>query len=445
MVVARRATSQRASLRVLRKGIPGVASVRNEAAARGGMDAETIDVGRQRAELELRTRDRAVTAEDFEFLAGEATPRVARVRCGLPQDGRAIPVYVLPAVPDRFPEPARALDFDDLTPEKEMLAEVCAYLDERSMLGTSVDVQPVRLRGIQVAVDARVEKFADPLRVEHEIKRALYRYVNPFGGSLGGRPGGVGLRPRRHRGRAARGRAYGSARQARLAASDLRVRSGEPRGAARMRPARRSSSAGTSSSAPETTPSAAAVTESAPPTASARRYLRDGVPAVYRENDFAMEFLHGLEEVLDPIVAFLDALPAHIDVTLAPPEFVTLVGKWLGIDPEGRWEGLLGSDEFRRRALVSRATVIARRRGTGASLQRVLDLLFPDLGLRVRDFGRSTFSAEPRDPPAADASFEVISTVEPARRRRAAVDQVVEQLRPVHVTYKGLRVEEARG
>jgi phage tail-like protein len=187
------------------------------------------------------------------------------------------------------------------------------------------------------------------------------------------------------------------------------------------------------------------VSESAPPTASARRYLRDGLPVVYRENDFAMRFLHGLEEVLDPIVAFLDALPAHIDVTLAPPEFVMLVGEWLGIDPEGRWEGLLGRDEFRRRALVSRATVIARRRGTGASLQLVLDLLFPDLGLRVRDFGRSTFSADPRDPPAADASFEVISTVEPARRRRAAIDRVVEQLRPVHVTYKGLRVEEARG
>jgi len=169
------------------------------------------------------------------------------------------------------------------------------------------------------------------------------------------------------------------------------------------------------------------------------------VPVVYRENDFAMRFLHAFEEVLDPIVAFLDALPAHIDVALAPPEFVMLVGEWLGVDPEGRWEGLLGRDEVRRRALVSRATVIARRRGTGASLQLVLDLLFPDLGLRVRDFGRSTFSAERRDPPAADASFEVISTVEPARKRRAAIDRVVEQLRPVHVTYNGLRVEEAHG
>jgi phage tail-like protein len=163
---------------------------------------------------------------------------------------------------------------------------------------------------------------------------------------------------------------------------------------------------------------------------------------VYQENDFAMRFLHGLEELLDPIVAFLDALPAHLDLSLAPPEFVTLVGEWLGIDPEGRWKGLLGHDEGRRRDLVGSATVIARGRGTRASLQLVLDLLFPDLGLRVRDFGRSTFSAEPRDPPAAEASFEVVSAVEPARTRRAAIDRVVEQLRPVHVAYRGLRVEE---
>jgi hypothetical protein len=48
----------------------------------------------------------------------------------------------------------------------------------------------VRLRGIQVAVDVRVERFADPLSVEHEIRRALYRYVNPLGGSLDDDPDG---------------------------------------------------------------------------------------------------------------------------------------------------------------------------------------------------------------------------------------------------------------
>jgi predicted phage baseplate assembly protein len=174
------------ALRVLRRGIPGVASVRNEAPARGGLDAETVELGRQRAEMELRTRDRAVTQQDFEFLAGEASPRVARARCAEPALGHAIPVYVLPAVPEPFPDPPGALSFDELTPDKEMLSQVRAYLEDRRVLGTSVDVQPVRLRGVQVAVDARVDRFADPLRVERDIRRALYRYVNPFGGSLTG-------------------------------------------------------------------------------------------------------------------------------------------------------------------------------------------------------------------------------------------------------------------
>ena len=178
------------TLRVLRKGIPGVASVRNLAPARGGVDGETVELGRQRAELELRTRDRAVTAQDFEFLAGEASPRVARARCARPMPGRAIPVYVLPTVPERFPDPPRALTLDELTPEKEVLAEVRAYLEERRVLGTSVDVQPVQLRGAQVAVDVRVDRFADPVLVEREIRRALYRYLNPFGGSLAGDPEG---------------------------------------------------------------------------------------------------------------------------------------------------------------------------------------------------------------------------------------------------------------
>ena len=171
------------TLRVLRRGIPGVASVRNQGPALGGVDAETVEVGRQRAELELRTRDRAVTAQDFEFLAREASPRVARAHCGRPAAGHAIPVYVLAGVPEEFPEPPRPLTVGELTVEKEVLAQVRAHLEERRVLGTSVDVQPVRLRGVQLAVDARVDRFADPLRVEHQIRRALYRYLNPYGGS----------------------------------------------------------------------------------------------------------------------------------------------------------------------------------------------------------------------------------------------------------------------
>ena len=61
---------------------------------------------RQRASMEIRSRYRAVTAEDFEFLAGEASPRVARAVCIPPRDGGAGAAAPRPAHLPRRP-PAR--------------------------------------------------------------------------------------------------------------------------------------------------------------------------------------------------------------------------------------------------------------------------------------------------------------------------------------------------
>jgi len=69
------------TLVVLRSSIPYVASVINYAPAIGGTDTEDIEHARWRAPQVLRSRDRAVTAEDFEVLALQATPAVARARC----------------------------------------------------------------------------------------------------------------------------------------------------------------------------------------------------------------------------------------------------------------------------------------------------------------------------------------------------------------------------
>ena len=54
-----------------------------------------------------------------------------------------------------------------------------------------------------------------------------------------------------------------------------------------------------------------------PPVASSRAYLRDALPAVYQEGDFGMRFIGALESLLDPIVAVLDALPAHFSAAHA--------------------------------------------------------------------------------------------------------------------------------
>ena len=91
------------TLTILRSAIPGVAAVTNPRPALGGVDSESLDAARLRAALEFRTRFRAVTADDFAFLAREATPRVARAACVPPENGGQVRLYILPRVdpPDR--------------------------------------------------------------------------------------------------------------------------------------------------------------------------------------------------------------------------------------------------------------------------------------------------------------------------------------------------------
>ena len=74
----RRGNVAAGTLTMLKSSLAGIATVVNPRAAVGGVDAESLTAARQRAAMEIRTRYRAVTAEDYEFLAGEASPRVAR-------------------------------------------------------------------------------------------------------------------------------------------------------------------------------------------------------------------------------------------------------------------------------------------------------------------------------------------------------------------------------
>ena len=175
----------RDTLRRLRTPIAEVESVTNPRAAEGGVDGETLEAARRRAGLELRTRYRAVTAEDFEFLAGEAPVKVGRARCLEPQPGEAIPVYVLPPVA----RPHGPLTLDDLTPTRRLLRGVAGFLDERRLVGSSLHVMPAGLRGVTAVVDVTAARSARPEDVEERIAAALYRFLNPL---VGGAIDGVG-------------------------------------------------------------------------------------------------------------------------------------------------------------------------------------------------------------------------------------------------------------
>lgn len=184
--------------------------------------------------------------------------------------------------------------------------------------------------------------------------------------------------------------------------------------------------------------------QDAPASASARAYLRGALPAVYREpppgnggDPFAMRFVAGLEEVLDPIVSMLDLLPAHLDLDLAPAEVVALVGEWLGLELDAALTPTI------HRRLVRDATSITRARGTRAGIERVLGAVFEHLPLEVRDGGGVSWSSAPAPPPSpGEPAFTVVCPRSATAAERAAIHRVVTELKPAHVGFQ-LRDSEA--
>jgi Baseplate J-like protein len=69
------------TIRVPRTLVDSIASVTNPGAAKGGKDEEDIEETKRRAPEILRNRNRAITVEDYEYLAREASTKVAKVRC----------------------------------------------------------------------------------------------------------------------------------------------------------------------------------------------------------------------------------------------------------------------------------------------------------------------------------------------------------------------------
>jgi phage tail-like protein len=86
------------------------------------------------------------------------------------------------------------------------------------------------------------------------------------------------------------------------------------------------------------------------------------LPGIYQDGGFIREFTAGLDEVLAPAVATLDCLHAYIDPSVAPADFVTWLGSWVGVALQEDWP------LERRRRFVAAAADLCARRGTAHAL-----------------------------------------------------------------------------
>ncbi len=176
------------TITVLKSSIPYLASVTNFDPATGGTDPETLEHARLRAPSLLRANTRAVTQEDYEYLALESSSKIARVMCISNEVSTqklspgTVRLLIVPLVPDND----GYLTFDELQLLPTVHEEVQSYLDERRLLATRLEITVPEYIWVTVQVRARVRPGANTQDVSTDIEDTLCKYVNPIiGGSVG--------------------------------------------------------------------------------------------------------------------------------------------------------------------------------------------------------------------------------------------------------------------
>lgn len=180
----RRGNVAAGAISTLVSSVPGIAqaNVTNFDAAHSGRDEETLAEAKKRAPSTLRSRDRAVTAADFEYLATQAA-NIARAKA-LPGFHPEFPALPLPGVVSVVVVPA--VDGDAPMPSDATLQNVCRFLDERRLLTTELFVLKPEYQKVEVRADVVAAPTADAAQLHDAIVTALVDYFHPLRGGESG-------------------------------------------------------------------------------------------------------------------------------------------------------------------------------------------------------------------------------------------------------------------
>ena len=168
----------------LQGSVPTIATVTNYDPATGGTNEESVADAKLRASLALQSKDRAVTPDDFRYLATQAPGANVKRALALalyhpdypsgPIPG-VVTVIVVPNSPD--PKP---------TPNQTTLKAVCAYLDTHRLLTSEVYVVGPVYRKIKVQVQLVVSASYDLATVKNTILTNLNTFFSPLQGGTAG-------------------------------------------------------------------------------------------------------------------------------------------------------------------------------------------------------------------------------------------------------------------
>ena len=180
-----RGNVQAQALTVPKSAVPYVALVTNHGPARHGADAESLEQAAIRVPQLLRTRNRAVTPEDFESLALQGGQgAIARARCLPPQQPGVVQLMLIPQVDLALIPQGQGLAPERLALTPHLQRQVLAFLDKRRLLGTHIQCQEPDYVGVtvqtEIALDRRGGILKPKLRSSSNYRRDFTSFSIPL-------------------------------------------------------------------------------------------------------------------------------------------------------------------------------------------------------------------------------------------------------------------------
>lgn len=160
----------------------GVEKVTNERPATGGRDEQDVETLKERAPRLLRSRNRAITAEDYAALAAEAgeVRKATAIALAHPHHPGievpgAVTVVIVPEakIEDRAPKPSA-----------DLITRVCEYLDTRRLLTTELYVKGPEYQAIKIEARVEARPYAAFDTVARDVTTAINEYLDPLGRKL---------------------------------------------------------------------------------------------------------------------------------------------------------------------------------------------------------------------------------------------------------------------
>ncbi|MEJ3746412.1 phage tail protein [Actinomycetes bacterium KLBMP 9797] len=153
------------------------------------------------------------------------------------------------------------------------------------------------------------------------------------------------------------------------------------------------------------------------------------LPAIYAADELAGRLLAAFDDVLAPGHSTVDNLVAYLDPRLSPADFVDWLATWVAAEIEPGWT------LAQRRAAVTHAVALHRRRGTAAGLAAQVETIF---GVRpeIVDSGGTSWSSTTGAPLPGSAGPMLTVTVrvaDPDQVPLARLRALVEANRPAQV------------